>query len=49
MNTQYAARLARRSAEGESVTCLFNFSEYRQQAWLGEREVWLEPYEMKRV
>ena len=39
----------RRSAQGESVTCLFNFSEYRQQAWLGEREVWLEPYEMKRV
>ena len=39
----------RRSAGEEQVTGLFNFSEYRQQAWLGDRDVWLEPYEMKRV
>ena len=39
----------RRSAGVETVTGLFNFSEYRQQAWLGDMEVWLEPYEMRRI
>jgi len=39
----------RRSAGEESVTGLFNFSEQRQEAWLGGQSVWLEPYEMKRI
>ena len=39
----------RRSAGEERITGLFNFSEYRQEAWIGGESIWLEPYEMKRI
>lgn len=39
----------RRSAGEESIIGLFNFSEYRQEAWIGGESIWLEPYEMKRI
>ena len=39
----------RRSAGEESIIGLFNFSEHRQEAWIGGESIWLEPYEMKRI
>ena len=39
----------RRSAGEENITGLFNFSEHRQEAWIGGQSIWLEPYEMKRI
>ena len=39
----------RRSAGEENIPGLFNFSEHRQEAWIGGQSIWLEPYEMKRI